>query len=128
MPILHRQQYQPNNAASSANSSPGRPLHVQVNNTSANDRGELIPKSNTGGGGTLAHHISSPQGKQFEPQSKQAYDTLPAESDSLTNLDGSLVSVTDELDRFTEEMSKALEQFDSLLQPQTSKPLKQSAL
>ncbi len=127
MPILHRQQYQPNNAASSANSSPGRPLNVQMNNTIANDRGELVPKSNTGGG-TLAHHISSPQGKQFEPQSKQAYDTLPAESDSLTNLDGSLISVTDELDRFTEEMSKALEQFDSLLQPQTSKPLKQSAL
>ena len=131
MPILHRQQYQPNNAASSANSSPSRPLHVQVNDTCANNRGELVPKSNTDGGARPHHdqqQISSPQGKQFAPQSTQAYDTLPAESDSLTNLDGSLVSVTDELDRFTEEMSKALEQFDSLLQPQTSKPLKQSAL
>ena len=131
MPILHRQQFQPNNAASSAYSSPSRPLHVQVNDTSANDRGELVPKSNTGGGAPTRHDqqlISSPQGKQFAPQSTQAYDTLPAESDSLTNLDGTLASVTDELDRFTEEMSKALEQFDSLLQPQTSKPLKQSAL
>ena len=124
VPIMHRQQYQPNNAASSATSSPGRPLQVQVNDTSA-DGGDLAPKSNTG---TTQQQISSPQGRQFEPQSTQAYDTLPAESDSLTNLDGSLVSVTDELDRFTEEMSRALEQFDSLLQPQTSKPLKQSSL
>ena len=114
VPIMHRQQYQPNNVASSATSSPGRPLHVQVNNTSASG-GELIPKSNT-----TQQQILSPPGKQFEPQSTQAYDSLPAESDSLTNLDGSLASVTDELDRFTEEMSKALEQFDSLLQPQTS--------
>ena len=127
MPIMHRQQYQPNNVTSSATSSPGRPLHVQVNNTGANGGGELVPKSNTGGG-TPQRQISSPRGKQFEPQSTQGYDTLPAESDSLTNLDGSLASVTDELDRFTEEMSKALEQFDSLLQPQTSKPLKHSAL
>ena len=124
VPIMHRQQYQPNNAASSATSSPGRPLHVQVNDTSANG-GDLVPKSNTG---TSQQQILSPQGKQFEPQSTQAYDTLPAESDSLTNLDGSLASVTDELDRFTEEMSRALEQFDSLLQPQTSKPLKQNSL
>ena len=124
MPIIHHcQQYQPNNAANSTNSSPGRPLHVQVNDTNARES-ELIPKPNS----TQQQQISSPHGKQFEPQSTQAYDTLPAESDSLTNLDGSLVSVTDELDRFTEEMSKALEQFDSLLQPQTSEPLKHSAL
>ena len=87
---------------------------MQVNDTSVvggQGRGELVPRRN--------------QSSQFQPQSAQAYDTLPVENDSFTvdTLDGSLASVTDELDRFTEEMSKALEQFDSLLQPQTSKPI-----
>ena len=123
-PIMHRQQYQPNNVsaagASLATASPGRALHVQVNNTSG---GELVPKSNT-------QQVSSPpRGEQFEPQSTQPYDTLPAESDSLSNLeDESLTSMTEELDRFTEEMSKALEQFDSLLQSSGSNPLVNTSL
>lgn len=112
------QSQQPNNVSMAATSPQGyptgRPLHMQVNDTSVvggQGRGELVPRRN--------------QSSQFQPQSAQAYDTLPVENDSFTvdTLDGSLASVTDELDRFTEEMSKALEQFDSLLQPQTSKPI-----
>ena len=123
-PIMHRQQYQqPNNVSAnvaSAITSPqgsGRPLHVQMNDTSGP---ELVPKPNTG--------TPSSRGRQFESESTQPYDVLPTEGDSSTNLDGSLVSVTDELDRFTEEMSKALEQFDSLLQPQTSKPITHTSI
>lgn len=115
-----RQHYQqPNNVASQSQSYGKSLPHnvVHVNNTSLKDCSHnLVPKPN--------------QGPQFQPQSTQAYDTLPNGNDSLSNINldaldmnGSLASVTDELDRFTEEMSRALEQFDSLLQPQNSKPL-----
>lgn len=68
-------------------------------------------------GNTQTH--SSPQ---FQPASKQVYDTLPAldggssTRDSLAS-EASSVSLTAELEHYTDAMMKALEQFDSLLQP-----------
>ena len=119
MPPPQQQHYQqPNNTYASASSPqrPGRALpNMHINNTSSSNGGyshELAPRPNQ----------STPK---FQPQSTQAYDTLPSGNDSFADVsaldvDESLASVTDELDRFTEEMSKALEQFDSLLQPQTN--------
>ena len=76
------------------------------------------------------HANSSPQ---FQPGSKQAYDTLPAMDsspgarDSLAS-ENSSASVANELEHYTDAMTKALEQFDSLLQPQEKKQIIQTAL
>lgn len=122
-----RQHYQqPNNITQSqgyVSTGKSLPRDVMcVNNTSLNEgRHNLVPRPN--------------QGAQFQSHSTQDYDTLPSRNDSLSNINldaldmnGSIASVTDELDRFTEEMSRALEQFDSLLQPQSSKPLTQTSM
>ena len=123
-PQSHPQYYQqPNNAAVTTQSqghATGKPLpHMYVNNTGLHD----------------GHHDLVPRPNQGSPQSAQPRDTTSNANESFDNvnldmldMDGSLASVTDELDRFTEEMSKALEQFDSLLQPQSSKPLTQTPM